>query len=157
MEKSLDFNLIIPIASAILASSLTAYLTLRIRKFELLQINKISAFKEVSTALTKLKRHCMGKIAEIEGNELTPYSAEETSIFECRQSLAMALDENSIFLSKIGRDRLENLINELSGLANAELSSELVTDFPGIEKSYLEIANKAKSFIEILYNDLSIK
>ncbi|WP_139149751.1 hypothetical protein [Flavobacterium caeni] len=150
-------NIVIPILAAILASALTSYLTLRIRKFELLQINKIAAFKEVSTALTKLKRHCLGKVAEFEGNELSPYSANESSIYLCRQSLALALDENSIFLSQAGRDRLENLINELSGLANAELSRNIQENFPGIETSYLEMSNKAKSFIELLYKDLSIK
>lgn len=150
-------SILIPILAAILASSLTYFLTLRIRKFELLQINKIAAFKDVSTALTKLKRHCLGKIAEIEGNELSPYSANESSIFECRQRLAMSLDENSIFLSQSGRANLEDIINELSGLANAELSVDMESNFPGIESSYMEMSVKAKSFIEILYADLNLK
>lgn len=157
INNSFDMVIIIPIIAAIIASSLTSYLTLRIRKFELLQISKISAFKEVSNALTKLKRHCFGKVAELEANELSPYSAEDTSIFECRQKLAMVLDENSIFLTENARDALENLINDLSGLANAELSSNIEEDFPGIDKSYMKMAERAKEFIEMLYNDLSLK
>src|SRR5690606_15695066 len=92
-NQSINMSLIVPIVAAIIASSLTSYLTLRIRKFELLQISKIAAFKDVSNALTKLKRHCLGKVAEIEGNELSPYSADDSSIFECRQNLALVLDQ----------------------------------------------------------------
>jgi len=30
-------------------------------------------------------------------------------------------------------------------------------NFPGIEQSYLEMSNKTKQFIELLYKDLSIR
>lgn len=147
----------IPIIAAIIASSLTYILTLRVRKYELLQINKIAAFKDVSTALSKLKRHCLGCVAMLESNELSPFSSDEYSIFECRRMLTIALDENLIFLSLNSRTELENLINNLSIVANAELSQDIANDFPGIKESYLQLSESVSSFIQRLYEDLNLK
>jgi hypothetical protein len=146
-----------PFASAIMAGLITYFFTLKTKKFDILYENKIPAFKEIVSKLNDLKKFCLGRNAYIEGNEFSPYWEENIGALEQRTSVAEVFENNSIFLSKSSKKSIENLINEMSGLCNAEISLASNDDLLGIEKEYERIAEITEKTINILYSDLNLK
>ncbi|RKS03196.1 hypothetical protein [Flavobacterium sp. 102] len=146
-----------PFISAFLAGLLTYYFTLKTKKFDILYQNKIPAFKEIALKLIELKKFCLGRSAYYQGNEFSPYWEENLGALEHRTAVAEIFEINSIFLSKSSKKSIENLISEMSGLCNAEISIAGTNEISGVEKEYERIAKITEETINILYSDLNLK
>ena len=146
-----------PFVSAFLAGFTTYYFTLKTKKFDILYQNKIPAFKEITSKLSELKKFCLGRSAYFQGNEFSPYWEENLGALEHRTSIAEVFENNYIFLSKSSKESIENLINTMSGLCNAEISLAGDNDLPGVEKEYERIAEITEKTINILYSELNLK
>jgi hypothetical protein len=146
-----------PFVSAFLAGLLTYYFTLKTKKFDILYQNKIPAFKEITSELIKLKKFCVGRVAYFQGNEFSPYWEENLGALAYRTSITEIFENNSIFLSKSSKKSIESLINEMSGLCNAEIILASNDELPEVEKEYERIAKMTEKLITILYSDLNLK
>lgn len=162
MKYILEFDfykilaIISPFLSAILASYATYYYTLKTKRFDILYQNKIPAFKEIVTRLIELKKFCIGRLAHYEGNEYSPYYEESTGVLEHRTLLADSYELNSIFLSKSSRKSIENLLDDLSGLCNAERCIGSGDDTLNVENEYGRIAKITEDTINKLYSELNL-
>lgn len=149
--------LLSPLISALLAGWITYNIAIKAKKMDFLYQNKIAAFKEISGKLIGFKKFCLGRNAFYLGNEFSPYYERNVGAMSHRMEIGNVFDQNSIFFSKESREAIEKLIGDLSVLCNAEISVLKNQDLPGIEKAYVEFANKADDCIEILYTDLNLK
>ncbi len=111
-----------PLVSALLASFLTYQFGIRAKKKDYLYQNRIPTYKEVFAKLFRLKKYCLGKISQNQGNEFSPYFETEGSALEIRTDIANVIDENEMFLTVKSKQQLNNLVGTLSLLCNAEVA-----------------------------------
>lgn len=161
INQDIDFykilSILSPFVSASLAGILTYYFTLKTKKFDILYQNKIPAFKEIAATLVDFKKFCWGRTAYFQGNEFSPYYEDSVGTLEHRTKIAETSEFNSIFLSPDCKQSIDNLLNEMSGLCNAEIAIVSGDTMPGVEKEYERIALTTENCINKLYNDLNLK
>jgi hypothetical protein len=160
-QTTLEFYKVLSIASpfisALLASLLTYYFTLKTKRFDILYENKIPAFKEISIKLIEFKKFCNGRVAYFIGNEYSPYYEANAGTLHHRTEIAQVSEFNSIFLSTESRSLIEDLLNQMSGLCNAEVAILSGDQMPGIEKEYERLSKLTENCISKLYSDLNLK
>jgi hypothetical protein len=149
-------SIVSPFVSAFLASLFTYFFTLRTKRFDILYQNKIPAFKEITSKLIDLKKFCIGRVAYFSGNEYSPYYEENVGALHHRTEIANITDLNSVFFSTKSRNTIDNLLNELSGLCNAEASIVSGNEMLRAENEYERISRVIEKCIETLYSELNI-
>jgi len=152
------FTLLSPFIAAFIAARLTYFFTLKSKKFDILYANKIPAFKNINDELIKYKIFCLGRVAFLEGNELSPYWSEYIGVFEFRKSITKVYEENLIFVSKKSRKAIENLINNQSLLCNIEIQlvDNELDDSIDLKTSYFNAYVEVDELIQILYEELNL-
>lgn len=146
-----------PFVSATLSGFLTYFYTLRTKKIEILYQNNIPAFREITQKLIELKRFCNGRIAFFQANEFSPDYEENIGTLAHRTEISNASNLNSVFLSSKSKDCIDKLLNELSGLCNAEISIIQGNEMLGIENEYLRVLNLTDNCINTLFKELKLK
>lgn len=161
LNQDIDFykilSILSPFVSASLAGILTYYFTLKAKKFDILYQNKIPAFKEIAGTLVDFKKFCWGRTAYFHRNEFSPYYEENVGTLEHRIKISDSSEYNSIFLSADCKQEIDNLLSEMSGLCNAEISLVSGNEMPGVEDEYERIALTTEKCIKKLYDDLNLK
>lgn len=159
--EDLDFfkiaSIVSPFISAFLAGLITFRYTIKQKKFDLLYANKIPAFKEVVSTLINFKKFCLGRIAYFEGNEFSPYYEENLGALSHRILISETLDANTVFVSKSSRTKINELVNELSLLCNAEIVLAQGKDFPEVKDGYEKMLEKSEDCIQYLFKELNIE
>lgn len=150
-------SILSPFVSAFLAGLLTYYFTLKTKKFDILYQNKIPAFKETVSKLVDLKKFCLGRIAYFQGNEFSPYFQDTAGALHHRTEISNIYELNAIFLSSDSKKVIDNLLNEMSGLCNAEIAMTSGDTLSGVEKEYDRILKLTENCISTLYTDLNLK
>lgn len=113
---------ILAVVSPFAASGITYLLTLRSKKNEYLYQNRLPAFKEVASVLIKIRRYCVGKMAEERGAEFSPYYDENGSGLMFVTELADVRQLNEIFLTDKSKALLDTVDIQLNLLCHAEMS-----------------------------------
>jgi len=153
----IDFKLlaiISPFVSATLAGFLSHHFSMKTKKFDILYVNKIPAFKEVVSKLVEYKKYCFGRISYLNGHETSPYWEKDAASLIHRVEITSVFDVNSIFISPKSKKSIQNLLDEMGSLCSAEISDELM---PGIEKDYEKISKLVENCIDTLYSELNLK
>ncbi|WP_139255090.1 hypothetical protein [Hymenobacter psychrophilus] len=159
MDFFSSFVIISPFISAALASSLTYIFGTRAKRKELLYQNRIESFKQIAIRVSELKKYCIGQLAVYQGNEFSPFYELEGSGLTHRGAIANITEYNQIFLTSKSKKALENLINNISMICNAELyiASQSFDDIPVDHNSIYEYTLKqADLCLSIIYNELGL-
>ena len=149
-------SLISPFVSAILAAWLTYRFTINSKKFDILYENKIPAFKEIASKINDFKNFCIGRVAYFDGNEYSTFYEEGLGTLMHRDEIANSLSFNSIFLSKPSRLAVTSLLNNMSGLCNAEASIAGGNNDLNPKDAYQKMAETSEILIEALYKELNL-
>jgi hypothetical protein len=150
---------IIAIVSPFISSALTAFLsfkfTSRSKGIDILYQNKIPAFKAIAASIISFKNFCEGRVAYYQANEFHPFYTDSLGALEHRMKIAGSLEENVAFVSKDSRLVISDLLNQMSGLCNAELAIAGSDNMEPISE-YERMATLADSAIEVLYQELNL-
>jgi hypothetical protein len=148
---------LMPIAAASIVGLLTYFFAIKSKKFDLLYASKIPAFKEISAKLTKFKSSCFGKVAEYRGFDFSPYY-NSGSTFTHRTEIVEVVDANIIFLSKICRKEIAELLNQMGVACSLELKLAAdKNDSVDHSEVYQKLGTDTEKLIELLYKDLNLK
>lgn len=162
MEEALKY--LSPFLAALLASYLTYLFTMRSRKYEILLKERIPAFKSIQRRIVSLKRYCMARVAEYQGNEFAAHfddlpGEDKKSALSHRSELGNLVEENLIFLSSQSRKSLEDLDTQLSLLCNLELSLAANPDqsiTSSAQGAYEATLDRIDTCLENLYSELKL-
>ena len=149
-------TLVSPFVSASLVGLLTYYFTIKTKKFNVLYLNKLTAFKEITNKLTGFKNFCNGRIAFLQGNEFAPFYEKNIGTLYYRTEIANISELNSIFLSKKGQQVIEDLINRMSTLCTAELAIVQNDKELNIIGLYENLLNQTENCIRNLYLEINL-
>lgn len=156
--NSLDFYktaaIISPFFTAILTSIITYYSNVKAKKNDLHYQNRIGECKLILGKLVEYKIFCFGRIAYLNGNEVSPYWEEETGTVVHRTEVAKAVDLNSFYLSKISKTCLENLLSNMSVLCNIEIKIALGERNENIEGSYTIMVDEIENCIKTIKKNM---
>lgn len=152
-----------PFVAGVVASMATYYFAIRTKRHEVIDAERLTAFKMLNKKIVSLKKYCMVKEMGNSGCELGPtlesLGAEANkSIMVHRTEIWTIVEENGIFLSKKSRKVLQDLDSQLSLLCSMELCladsnplKEVVSSAP---EGYRLGANIAESCLDALFDEL---
>ncbi len=150
---------IIAIVSPFVSSVLTAFLTFkftsRSKGIDILYQNKIPAFKAIAVNVISFKNFCEGRVAYYQANEFHPFYTDSLGVLEHRTNIAKSIEENVAFVSKDSRLVISDLLNQMSGLCNAELAIAGGNSMQPTSE-YERMAKLADSAVEVLYQELNL-
>lgn len=150
---------IIAIVSPFVSSFLTAFFTYkftsRSKGIDILYQNKIPAFKVITANIISFKNFCEGRVAYFQANEFHPFYTDSLGVLEHRGKIANSLEENVVFVSKDSRYIVSDLLNQMSGLCNAELAMA-GGDLMEPTSEYKRMSSLADSAIDVLYHELNL-
>ncbi|QNR85076.1 hypothetical protein H9N25_00770 [Pedobacter riviphilus] len=126
------------------------------KRIDLYYQSKLPAFKELSIALANYKNYCLGKTAFYEGNEFSPFMEAQGGTLEHRGLIAQTASINSMYFSLKSRLAVEELLNQMSGLCNAELYIAQGQDVGNLKDDYFEMSQAAERCIDGLYKELKL-
>jgi len=157
----MDFYKLLAIISPFLSAGLTSFITYMVtmkgKRFDLLHQSKIPAFKELSASLIAYKNYCLGQVAIYQGNEFSPYDGDGGGTLHHRTEIARVASFNAIYFSKQTRDSIDELLNTMSGLCNAELYLAAGQEMGDLSESYFGMFERTDKCIDKLYRELNFK
>jgi hypothetical protein len=149
-------SIVCAFTSATLVSYFNHRFGVKTKKLDILLNNRIVAFKAVTSKIVDFSTFCIGRIANLEGNEFSPFYEGRFGALEYRTDIAKSLQENSIFLSKKSRKLVKELINEMSGICNGEAAEFGKINEDNLKTEYIRMRDMSESAIDVLYQELGI-
>lgn len=147
--------IISPFISAAIAGVISYLVMISGKRYDFMYQSKIPAFKDLSLSLINYKNYCLGKVANYEGNEFSPYFELEGSTLQHRTVIAQVASLNTIYFSDSTRKLIDELMNSMSSLCNAELHIASGQEFEDLESSYYSMSEKVELCITALYKELN--
>ena len=132
------------------------------KRSEVLQVERLSAFKELSSRLIALRRYCKARSAEIrEESEFDPRTeslstSEKKSLLCHYEDLTKGFDEMELFISVKSRERFQDLFRQMSLGFSLELylAGEASPKESNAHELYDLVIEQINSILESLYVDL---
>lgn len=132
------------------------------KRSEVLHVERLSAFKELSVKLIALRRYCRAKSSEIRDQSEFEPRTESLTEFEYKsllchyEEISKGLDERELFISVQSRDRFNDLFQQMSLGFNLELwlSGGASPDELNAHELYDLVVVRVNAILESLYADL---
>jgi hypothetical protein len=132
------------------------------KRSEILHVERLAAFKELSVKLIALRRYCRAKSAEIrQESEFEPRTdslapSEKKSLLSHYEIISKVLDEKELFISMHSRERFRELFDQMGLGFNLELwvASGSSPEELSAHKLYDLVEERVNAILEVLYADL---
>ena len=158
------WTILSPFIAAFLTGIISFYFNVRAKQKEILQQNRISAYREIIKPIIEIEKYCIGRYGRHTGNEFSPFQEiEQRGGITLREDLKEAVLLNKMFLTKKSQKDLQDFDGSLSLLCNAELwmasgpiESEDEDPLPDYSSIYPSIIEEASRLKTNLFNQLGL-